>query len=79
LQDMPSGNAGLFGEDQGRYLIETAYPDAVLAAARNESIYAQRIGTITGAALTLPGGSAISVRELKAANEAWLPAYMAGT
>jgi phosphoribosylformylglycinamidine synthase subunit PurL len=79
LQDLPTSNAGLFGEDQGRYLIETANPDWVLAAAKNESIYAQPVGTVTGAALTLPGGGAISVRELKAANEAWLPAYMAGT
>jgi phosphoribosylformylglycinamidine synthase II len=78
LENLPVGNSRLFGEDQGRYLIETANPDAVLAAARNESIYAQRIGVISGAALTLPGGGAISVSELKAANEAWLPAYMAG-
>jgi phosphoribosylformylglycinamidine synthase subunit PurL len=49
-----------------------------LAEAANKGIYAQRIGTIGGAALTLSGGNAISVDELKAANEAWLPAYMAG-
>jgi len=49
-----------------------------LAAAKNAGIYAQRIGTVSGAALTLPGGNAISVHELKAANEAWLPGYMAG-
>jgi phosphoribosylformylglycinamidine synthase subunit PurL len=77
LENLPAGNAGLFGEDQGRYLIETANPDAVLAGAKNRGIYAQIIGTVSGAALTLPGGGAISVRELKAANEAWLPAYMA--
>jgi phosphoribosylformylglycinamidine synthase II len=77
LENLPAGNAGLFGEDQGRYLIETANPDAVLAEAKNRGIYAQIIGTVSGAALTLPGGGAISVRELKAANEAWLPAYMA--
>ena len=41
------------------------------------SIYAQRIGTVAGGELTLPGGGAISVAELKAANEAWLPDYMA--
>jgi hypothetical protein len=27
--------------------------------------------------LTLPGAGAISVAELRAANEAWLPGYMA--
>jgi phosphoribosylformylglycinamidine synthase subunit PurL len=78
LTALPAGNAILFGEDQGRYLIETAAPDTLLADATNKGIYAQRIGTVSGAALTLPGGNAISVHELKAANEAWLPGYMAG-
>ncbi len=78
LSGMPPGNAFLFGEDQARYLIETSAPDALLAAAKNAGIYAQRIGTVGGAALTLPGGDAISVHDLKAANEAWLPGYMAG-
>jgi phosphoribosylformylglycinamidine (FGAM) synthase-like enzyme len=78
LEGLAAGNAALFGEDQARYLIETAAPDTLLAAARNTGIYAQRIGTVSGAALTLPGGNAISVHELKAANEAWLPAYMVG-
>jgi phosphoribosylformylglycinamidine synthase len=68
--------AFLFGEDQGRYLIETARPDAVLAAAGKESIYARQIGAVTGSALTLPGGGAISVRELAAINEAWFPDFM---
>jgi phosphoribosylformylglycinamidine synthase len=66
-----------FGEDQARYLIETAAADEILAAARAAGIPVQRIGTVGGAALTLPGGGAISVAELKAANEAWLPGYMA--
>ncbi|HVH78830.1 MAG TPA: phosphoribosylformylglycinamidine synthase subunit PurL, partial [Stellaceae bacterium] len=78
LQHLPPGNARLFGEDQGRYLIETPVSGALLAAAKNESIYAETIGTVRGDALTLPNGNAISVRELRAANEAWLPAYMAG-
>ena len=75
---LPAGSAGLFGEDQGRYVLETANPDAALAAATNAGIYAQRIGTVEGAALTLPGGDAISVREMISINEAWLPSYMAG-
>ena len=68
--------AWLFGEDQARYLVETALPDVILVAAENMSIYAQRVGTVGGGELTLPGAGAISVAELKAANEAWLPAYM---
>jgi phosphoribosylformylglycinamidine synthase II len=69
--------AWLFGEDQARYLVETGEPVAVLAAAKSMSIYAERIGTVGGGELTLPGAGAISVAELKAANEAWLPDYMA--
>ena len=69
--------AWLFGEDQARYLIETAVPDVILAAGKNMSIYAQCIGTVGGGELTLPGAGAISVAELRAANEAWLPGYMA--
>jgi phosphoribosylformylglycinamidine synthase subunit PurL len=78
LQNLPTEAGFLFGEDQARYLIETSAPDSVLAAAREVEIYAERIGTVAGAELTLPGAGAISVDELKAANEAWLPAYMAG-
>ena len=74
--DLPA-HAYFFGEDQGRYLVETAEPDALLAAARAAGIAARVIGVVGGAALTLPGADAISVAELKAANEAWLPGYMA--
>jgi len=94
-------NTWLFGEDQGRYLIETRAPLAVEASAAAAGVPIKRIGkvgcselTLSGATiaegqtrqtpgmsggpeLTLPGAGAISVAELKAANEAWLPAYMA--
>jgi phosphoribosylformylglycinamidine synthase len=75
--------AWLFGEDQARYLIETENADWVLGAALAAGVPARRIGRVAGqgggAALTLPGAGAISVAELKAANEAWLPGYMAQT
>ena len=80
LDPLPAGivvHAWLFGEDQARYLIESGDPEAVLASARNMSIYAQRVGTVGGGELTVPGAGAISVAELRAANEAWLPGYMA--
>jgi phosphoribosylformylglycinamidine synthase subunit PurL len=70
-------HAWAFGEDQGRYILETADPDALLRESASRGIPAHRIGTVGGGALTLPGGNAISVAELKAANEAWLPGYMA--
>jgi len=80
LDAAPGGlpaHAWLFGEDQARYLIETADPAGVLGAAAARGVPARRIATVGGAALTLPGAGAISVAELTAANEAWLPAYMA--
>ena len=74
--DLPR-DAYLFGEDQARYLIETQDPDAVLDAARAAGVPALVIGVVGGVSLTLPGAGAISVDALKAANEAWLPGYMA--
>jgi phosphoribosylformylglycinamidine synthase subunit PurL len=70
-------NAYLFGEDQGRYMLETADPGAILEAARAARVPARVIGTVGGTALTLLGAGAISVDALRAANEAWLPDYMA--
>ena len=36
------------------------------------------LGVTGGDSLILPGEQAISVKKLKAAHEAWLPAYMTG-
>jgi phosphoribosylformylglycinamidine synthase subunit PurL len=69
--------AWLFGEDQGRYLVETGEPDALLSAARAAAVPARVVGRVGGVALTLSGVGAISVLALRAANEAWLPAYLA--
>jgi len=73
--DVPP-HAWLFGEDQGRYVVETGDPEAVGHAADAAGVTIQRIGTVGGTALTLAGAGAISVAELAAANEAWLPGYM---
>jgi phosphoribosylformylglycinamidine synthase subunit PurL len=74
--DLPR-NAYLFGEDQARYIVETADPGAILGAARAAGVSAHVIGTVRGTALTLPDSGAISVDALRATNEAWLPDYMA--
>ncbi|MBI4184176.1 MAG: phosphoribosylformylglycinamidine synthase subunit PurL [Proteobacteria bacterium] len=66
-----------FGEDQGRYLVTAADPDALLAAARAAGVAAARIGTTGGDQLTVNGRRAISLAELRAAHEGWLPTYMA--
>ncbi len=82
IDRLPLGPAHgvLFGEDQGRYVV-TAQPqaaEALLAAALEAGVPALRLGTVGGAALTLPGEEPIPVKELIAAHEGWFPAYMAG-
>ena len=80
LTALPEGvpaHAALFGEDQARYLVTAKDGEAVLAAARAAGIAARKLGTTGGSALTLPGGEAISVADLKEAFEGWFPAYMA--
>ncbi len=74
--DIPA-HAWAFGEDQGRYVITTGAPEAVIAAAASAGVTAQAIGTTVAATLTLPGARPISVAELRAAHERWLPDYMA--
>ncbi|MBV9377974.1 MAG: phosphoribosylformylglycinamidine synthase subunit PurL, partial [Alphaproteobacteria bacterium] len=70
-------HAYFFGEDQARYLVETSDPRAFLKSASVAGVPARVIGLVGGGSLTLPGGGAISVDALRAANEAWLPGYMA--
>ncbi|GAB5471641.1 MAG: phosphoribosylformylglycinamidine synthase subunit PurL [Rhodospirillales bacterium] len=70
--------AWLFGEDQGRYLIATERPKKVLKKAAKKSLPAALVGTIGGEALILPGGGAISLANLSARHESWLPGYMDG-
>jgi phosphoribosylformylglycinamidine synthase subunit PurL len=70
-------HAYLFGEDQARYVLTTAAPDALLAEAAQAGVAAALLGVTGGAALTVQGAGAISTAELKRVNEAWLPAYMA--
>jgi len=72
----PAAFAWAFGEDQGRYVLATSAPDAVLAAARAAGVPAAAIGQSGGDALTLGGDDTISLDELRAAHEDWLPAYM---
>jgi phosphoribosylformylglycinamidine synthase len=69
-------HAILFGEDQARYIMVTAAPEAVAADAARAGIALQRLGLTGGDALTVAGAGAISVSELRRINEAWLPAYM---
>ncbi len=67
----------LFGEDQSRYVVATADPEAVLARAGEAGIAIQAIGRTGGDTLTLQGQNSISVADMQMANEGWLPHYMA--
>jgi len=69
-------HALLFGEDQARYVMVTAHPEAVAAEAARAGVSLTRLGLTDGDALTVAGAGAISVSELRQVNEAWLPAYM---
>ncbi|WP_046867721.1 phosphoribosylformylglycinamidine synthase subunit PurL [Microvirga massiliensis] len=73
-------HAFLFGEDQGRYLLAVDADQApdILYEATALGIPAAIIGMTGGDSLILPDGEAISVQDLKAAHEAWLPRFMAG-
>jgi phosphoribosylformylglycinamidine synthase len=73
-------HAFLFGEDQGRYVlsVDPDHAPDILYEAQALGIPAAVLGVTGGASLILPGDEAISVAELKAAHEGWLPTYMAG-
>ncbi|MCE3232239.1 MAG: phosphoribosylformylglycinamidine synthase [Rickettsiaceae bacterium] len=63
----------LFGEDQGRYIVTTENPDAIL----NKGIAAEVIG-MTGSNKLSVNCKEISISELKTQHESVLPDYMAG-
>ena len=67
----------LFGEDQARYLIACADPKKLSAAAKAAGVATLTLGQSGGDSLTIKDIGAISVRELRRINEAWLPDYMA--
>ena len=67
----------LFGEDQARYLVATTDPDALLEAAKAAGVHVSLAGEAGGDQLASPGLFAIELKELRAANEGWLPGFMA--
>ncbi|MCC7017346.1 MAG: phosphoribosylformylglycinamidine synthase subunit PurL [Rhodospirillales bacterium] len=74
----PPLQAWLFGEDQGRYLLTTRNADALADAAETAGVPLRVIGLTGGDGLTVRGERSISLHELRAAHEIWLPRYMAG-
>ncbi len=73
----PPPHAFWFGEDQARYVLTTSDPGAVTRRLAAAGVPARRLGTTGGDTLTVDGGGAISIAELRRVNEAWLPEYMA--
>jgi phosphoribosylformylglycinamidine synthase II len=69
-------HAELFGEDQGRYLVATADPEAALAQARAAGVPVSEAGHAGGDALAAADLFAIALEDLRAAHEGWLPALM---
>jgi len=66
----------LFGEDQARYLVASADPDAILTAAASAGVHASIVGHAGGEALAAGGLFDIPLAKLRQAHEVWLPAYM---
>ena len=79
---LPSGDAFEigFGEDQARYVVTcpAEAAEAVIAACEASRAPVAKLGLTGGDALTFAGLGTISVAQLKAAHEGWLPGYMAG-
>jgi len=71
-------HAFLFGEDQGRYLIATTEPEPIVAAARAAGLNIALAGQAGGADFACHDLFRIPLERLRAANEGWMPAYMAG-
>ena len=65
-----------FGEDQARYVLAVDDAGPLLAAAQAAGVPARQIGRTGGDRLTLPGGVAISLEDLRAAHERFFPAWM---
>jgi phosphoribosylformylglycinamidine synthase len=72
--------AWLFGEDQARYLlaVEPERLREVMATAHLAAVPALEVGTSGGAALIVGDDPPISLAELEAAREGWLPSYTEG-
>src|SRR5271169_6332327 len=79
--EAPSGisaHSFWFGEDQARYVITARNSEPIAQRAKEAGVPFTRLGATGGRALALAGERPLSVDDLKARFERWLPAYMAG-
>jgi phosphoribosylformylglycinamidine synthase len=65
----------LFGEDQGRIIVATRNPDAIVAAANAANLYAVTVGETGGDTLRSPDWD-IALADLRTAHEGFFPALM---
>ncbi|MCF3947481.1 phosphoribosylformylglycinamidine synthase subunit PurL [Acidiphilium sp. AL] len=77
IQSALAPHAFWFGEDQARYVLAAADSAAILRDAQARSIPARLLGSAAGAELTLPDGTAISLTDIRAANERFFAAWFA--
>ncbi|MBN9788760.1 phosphoribosylformylglycinamidine synthase subunit PurL [Pseudonocardia sp. TMWB2A] len=71
--------AALFGEDQGRYLVEAADAAAFANAAAEAGVEAVAIGTTeTQANVSVKDAAQVALADLRIAHEGFFPALMAG-
>jgi phosphoribosylformylglycinamidine synthase len=75
LPQVPNPAAILFGEDQGRALVTTSNPGAVIALATEANIFAAPVGKTGGNAVSGPGFTAL-LSDLRAAHEGFFPRLM---
>ena len=66
----------LFGEDQGRYLLATPDPQAVLERARQAGVRASEAGHAGGEAFGSAGLFVIALADLRQVHEGWMPGFM---
>ena len=81
VEEIPNPAAILFGEDQGRYVVTTADPDAVRAAANSAQLFTVPIGTTGSDSITFDligrgGEQSVTLAELRSANEGFFPKLM---
>src|SRR5262249_1193612 len=78
---LPEGHAvaGAFGGDQARYVLAASAAHAAIIPQRAAAggIVCMVLGRTQHAALRIDGHGSIALGELTAAQESWLPAYMA--
>ncbi len=75
LPNVPNPSAILFGEDQGRMLVTTNNPDAVIACATEVNVFAAPIGKVGGNAIEVADFT-VSLTDLRAAHEGFFPRLM---